>query len=117
MFLMSNRQSLSTWLQSEMANRDWTQSDLARISGLHRAIISKIVLGGSKPTPETLEAIAKAFKLPPEQVYRVAGILPQTPDVDEETEKIVYESQDLTDQEKEEVLAFIRMKKNLRKKK
>lgn len=84
MFLMSNRQNLSNWLQTELHSRNWTQSELARVSGLHRAIISKIVLQGSDPTPETLEAIAKALKLPPEQVYRVAGILPQAPDIAEE---------------------------------
>lgn len=79
---MSNRQNLSNWLQAELHSRDWSQSELARVSGLHRAIISKIILQGSDPTPETLEAIAKAFKIPPEQVYRIAGILPPIPDED-----------------------------------
>ena len=51
---MSNRQNLSNWLQTELHNRDWSQSELARVSGLHRAIISKIILQGSDPTPETL---------------------------------------------------------------
>jgi Plasmid maintenance system antidote protein len=107
---MSNRQTLSNWLQNELHARNWSQSELARVSGLHRAIVSKIILGESKPTPETLEAIAKAFKLPPEQVYRVAGILPQVAALDQDAERIVHEVGDLTAQEKEEVLAFIHMK-------
>jgi len=117
MFLMSNRQDLSNWLQAELQNRDWSQSELARASGLHRAIISKIILQGSDPKPETLEAIAKALKFPPEQVYRVAGILPPAPNVDEEIEQIVHETSKLSKDDQREILAFIRMKNNLRKKK
>lgn len=82
MFLMRNRQDLSAWLEKELSERNWSQSDLARISGVHRAIISKIILGGSMPTPETLEAIARALKLPPEQVFRAAGLLPPKPNAD-----------------------------------
>lgn len=60
MFLMSNRQNLSNWLQAELENRDWSQSELARESGLHRAIISKIILQGSDPTPDNRAAWSRS---------------------------------------------------------
>jgi transcriptional regulator with XRE-family HTH domain len=114
---MRNRQELATWLNRELESRGWTQSDLARFSGVHRAVISKIILGGTKPTPETMEAIARALKIPPEQVFRVAGLLPPAINVDEDMEKILHEASKLPKQDQEEVLAFIRMKNNLRKRK
>lgn len=79
---MSNRERFSEWLQSEMGKRNWTQADLSRQSGLHRAIISKLVLASSTPLPDTLLAIASAFKLPESQVFEAAGILPSNKDVD-----------------------------------
>lgn len=113
MFPMRNRQDLSAWLEKELAERNWSQSDLARYSGLHRAIISKIILGGSKPTPETIESIARAFKLPPEQVFRAAGLLPPLVDMDEDEEQIMHEIKGMPKDDQLEILAFIRMKRKL----
>lgn len=88
MSLVRNRERFSAWLQEELGKRDWSQSDLSKMSGLHRAIISKTILGASTPTPETLEAIAKGLSIPKEHVFQVAGLLPQKREVDEETEEL-----------------------------
>jgi len=85
MFLMTNM--LSIWLNAEMVTRGWSQSDLARRSGLHRAVISKILSDSSKPIPETCRALAVALKLPIEQVYRAAGLLPPKAKTDELAER------------------------------
>jgi len=85
MFLVNT--ALSTWLNAEMHSRGWSQSDLARKSGLHRAVISKILSESSKPTPETCQALAAALKIPPEQVFRAAGLLPPRAAADEITER------------------------------
>lgn len=83
MFRMSNREVFSSWLQNELEKRHWSQADLSKRSGLHRAIISKVVLGSSMPMPETLEAIAKGLGIPPVLVFQKAGLLPPKPDSDE----------------------------------
>lgn len=70
----------SEWLVNEMEKRGWKQADLARASSLHRAVISYLINEKRKPGEITVVAIAKAFKLPPEEVFRVAGILPPKPD-------------------------------------
>jgi transcriptional regulator with XRE-family HTH domain len=114
MFSMDN---FGEWLVAELERRDLTQSDLSRMSGLSRGTLSNIVSSTRGRGPSSLLAIAKALKLPPEQVFRTAGLLPPALKSDEETERIVYEMSDLTPQEKEEVLAFINMKRNLRKRK
>ena len=110
--------TFSAWLSNKMMEHNWTQSDLARASGLTRQAISYYLSEKSKQPDEfALQRIAHALKLPPEQVYRAAGILPPAINIDEEMERIIHEIEKLPKADREEVLAFIRMKNNLRKKK
>lgn len=108
------QQMFSDWLLEEMRKREWIQADLARASGLTTASISRYMVD-RVPDKEALRKIARAFNMKPEIIFRAAGILPPERDSDETSEQILYEVHDLTKQEKEEVLAFIRMKKNFRK--
>lgn len=63
--------SFSAWLTFQMQLKNWTQSDLARASGLTRQTISYYLSDKSKyPDENALIKIANAFKLPPEHVYR-----------------------------------------------
>ena len=73
---VGNNHKFKQWLQSEMNKREWSQSDLARSAGLNRAVINKLLNGPSTPSHPTLEAIARAFKVPIESAYRQAGLLP-----------------------------------------
>jgi len=70
------------WLLKELGQRGWSQADLARSSDLNRAVINKLLNGHSTPSPSTLEGIARAFKMPIEGVYRIAGLLPNIPESD-----------------------------------
>lgn len=57
-----------------------SQSELARLAKLGRGTISNIMSGNRQVGQDTISAIARALKLPPETVFRAAGILPpQTP--------------------------------------
>jgi transcriptional regulator with XRE-family HTH domain len=77
MLLMSDRFTFALWMQSEREKRGWSQSDLSRYSGLHRAIISKIETNVSTPSVETFIALAQAFKISPITIIRKAGLLPE----------------------------------------
>lgn len=77
MLLMSDRFSFALWMQSEREKRGWSQSDLSRYSGLHRAIISKIETNVSTPSVETYILLAQAFKISPITIFRKAGLLPE----------------------------------------
>jgi len=75
------------WLQSELDKRRWSQADLAYSAGISRAVVNKLLNRKTYPQPDTLQAIARAFKIPVETVYRAAGLLPQ------ETESETFEAE------------------------
>jgi len=108
MFLMAYKYDLSEWLLKEMEIRNLNQSDLARLAGVTRSVISKIINQNSSPAPETLKAIARGLKLSTSTVLRAAGILPEEPEyiplLDEWTE-IFYE---LTLEDQQEILEIAR---------
>lgn len=114
--LMDNISTFADWLVLEMGERDWSQSDLARAASVTPTAISDIIKRRREPGPSLCQGIAAAFELPLEIVYRKAGLLPPKPEVDEQIDEILHEAAQLTPAEREELLAFIRMKRNLRKK-
>ena len=73
---MTSRKNFSEWVQKERLERDWSQANLARYAGISRATINKIESGADTPNPETISAIARAFKVPFTLAFRKAGLLP-----------------------------------------
>jgi transcriptional regulator with XRE-family HTH domain len=66
------------FVQAELDARGWKQSDLARRSGLHRSLISKILNDdrphlGQMPDDTTIDGIAKGFGIPAERVRQAAA--------------------------------------------
>jgi DNA-binding XRE family transcriptional regulator len=83
---------------------------------LSRTAISDVITGKANPGYTLCASIGNALEMPAESVFRVAGLLPENPDIDEERELILHEVAKLTKDDQEEVLAFIQMKRNLREK-
>lgn len=73
---MTDTLSFSDWIQAELDIRGWDQAELARRSQISDSHISRLVSGGRKPGQESVKAIARALRLPPEDVMRQAGLLP-----------------------------------------
>lgn len=76
MTIMISRKNFGEWVQKERHERDWSQADLARYSGKSRSIINKIENGTTTANPDTIVAIARAFKIPLTMAFRKAGLLP-----------------------------------------
>ena len=73
----------TSWLRQEMQERGMSQADLARKSGLTTAAISNLVNGNRNLGEEAGRAIARAFDIPAETIFRMAGLLPpQTDEAD-----------------------------------
>ena len=96
------------WLQQEREKIGLSQSDLARLSGLNRAVISKVENNVSDPTPETLSTIARALRLPPETVFRIAGLLPPAPAHTEQIDELLYLFAQLPESQKPIAVDYIR---------
>ena len=107
-------ENFSLWLKQQLESRGWKQSDLARASHLNTAVISNLINKKRGPGYDSCNAIAKAFKLPPEIVFRAAGLLPQKIDTNPTTEEFVYLVDQMSLEEQEELLAFARFKFNQR---
>jgi transcriptional regulator with XRE-family HTH domain len=102
----------SEWLMNELNKREINQSELARLSGISRGAISHIINGVRQPGPEVCDAIAKALKLPPETVFRAAGLLPPKPEIDQKIEDLNHLLRELPPGDLEEIELIIRMKLN-----
>jgi transcriptional regulator with XRE-family HTH domain len=65
-----------TWIIDEMNQRGWNNSDLARRANLVPSTISMLISQQKRPGIDACNGIARAFKVPAERVFRIAGILP-----------------------------------------
>lgn len=110
MYSIENMADFNIWLQQEMNKREWSISDLARQAGVSRGSIANILRGDRKAGVEICEAIAYAFKVSPEIIYRRAGLLPPLPNQDESREELVHLYNSMTATNKEDVIDYARMK-------
>lgn len=115
MSLVVNKQSFGEWLSQEREKRGWSQSDLARFSGLHRAVINKIETG-TNPMPETVKAIARALEYPLEFVYEKAGFLEEKPQLSVIKRKLAHLAENLPDSDLEMVIALLEQRLDFYKK-
>ncbi len=83
-------ESFSDWLVIQLNDKGWSQAELSRQAGVSRAAISAVIVGTRNPGNDLCEAIARALKLPPETVFRAAGILPKNHQVSEKRERAHY---------------------------
>lgn len=90
------------WVQTELDKRHWSQSDLARSAGLSRAVINKLLNGKTYPQPETLQAIARTFKLPIETAYRIEGLLPEKTKAEKFEAEIIHKLKLIKDAQRRE---------------
>lgn len=72
---MEKNTQLSEWLTTNMQINNLGIRETARRAGISHPLISDILNGG-KPSLETCSVLAGLFKTPPEQVLRLAGLLP-----------------------------------------
>ncbi len=67
------------WLERELEKRSWSMSELARRCDVSHPTISRVVGGVRDPSPDLCRAIAEAFDMPEERVFRIAGLLSELP--------------------------------------
>jgi transcriptional regulator with XRE-family HTH domain len=98
--------SFPDWLVSELNQRGMTPADLARSTRKDQGVISRMLRGERKPSPETLSAIARALKLSDETVFQAAGILKPRPELDEHRSRFETLLADLSDDDVDDLYAL-----------
>jgi len=78
------------WLEKALITNNLTASELARRAGVDKGVISRLINKERAPSPETLSSIAAALKLPPEIVFRAAGLLPPASEPEAPEEFIIW---------------------------
>lgn len=105
---MCHMSDFTEWLQNELNSRGWAQIELTRRGGISSGAISKLMSGERKPGPDMCNAIATALNLPPEDVFRAAGLLPSARDDDPLIREATYLIGLLSQDRKRQVLEYIR---------
>lgn len=83
-------ETFSEWLVQILKEKNMTQAELSRLSGVTNAQISRVINGSRGIGPEAIAAIARALRLPPERVFEKAGILPPKPQPNPAIDEITH---------------------------
>jgi len=76
-------EELARWLRGTLEERGWSRRELARRLGVSHTSVTNVAAGRAAPSARFCQEIAHVLDVPVEQVYQLAGLLPQ--DVDETT--------------------------------
>ncbi len=115
--MSSERATFSAWVHAEIAKRGWKASDLARAANVSKGTISDILNERRRPGLDVCVAIARALKYPPEDVLRIAGLLPPDRDLgDLSIRQLAEVARELTEEERAELLEIALLKLRRREK-
>ena len=105
------RGTFSVWVHAEIDKRGWKASDLARAANVSKGTISDILNERRRPGLDVCVAIARALKYPPEDVLRIAGLLPPGRDLgDLSIRQLLEVARELTEEERAELLEIALLK-------
>jgi transcriptional regulator with XRE-family HTH domain len=64
-----------TWLNHKLDEKGWSRSEAARRGGISASSYDKVIGGFAKPGIRFCKAVAVAFDVPEEDVFRLAGLM------------------------------------------
>jgi transcriptional regulator with XRE-family HTH domain len=105
------RVGFAAWLQAEIDKRDWKAATLARQAGLSKGTVSDILNQRRAPGHEFCVRVAGALHYPPEDVLRLADLLPPQGELgDLSLRQLVEVARQLSDDERAELLEIALLK-------
>jgi transcriptional regulator with XRE-family HTH domain len=108
MYSPMNSFEFASWLQQEMNKRGWNNSELARRAGVTRGAIGNVLRGDRNTGSELCLAISKALNIPPETVFRAAGLFPPERTPEEKYEELLSILDTFTEEQRKDVLRYVR---------
>jgi transcriptional regulator with XRE-family HTH domain len=105
---MAKEVSFAEWLNEQLQLRGLNQRQLAKLAGVSPATIYKLLNSKTKqPKPETCKRIAKALKISPNRVLRVANIMQDENKFPEQDDLIYFVGQ-LIPEKRQEILDIVK---------
>lgn len=106
--LVSASEDFAAWLEGELAARNWRPADLARAADLPQATVGNVINGNREVGLKVALAIAGALGLPPDTVFRRAGLLPAQPgpERDPTFQEILEVMRSLSPDERREIVDY-----------
>ena len=98
------------WLEEKLKEKHWSGAELARRAKVSQAIVSLVLNGQRQPGPDFCEAVASAFKIPSDVVFRKAGLLPEEPVNNERRQELVHLFELMDETNREDTIDYARMK-------
>lgn len=105
---MTERSAFGKWLLAELDERRWSMREFARRCEVSESTISRIVSGKRNPSSELCRRMGDVLRLPPERIFREAGLLPQNPDESPGTKEALYLFRQLPEDERLRILLIMR---------
>ena len=99
---------LASWLKEELGARGWSLREMARRVGVSHTAIINVANGRTRPSANLCRKIALALHVPPEDVFRRAGLLPPNPPVSPSLLEANFLFAQLPEQEQETLLTMMR---------
>ena len=97
---------MSEWLKAKLSETGMTQAELSRRSGISPGHITKVLNGERGLGEQGLKGIAEALKVPPEEVFRAAGLLPKIPETSAKEEQMLYLFRQMNNDQQQDVLDY-----------
>ena len=105
---MSKTDSFWDWAEKRLDALDLSWYRVEKLYGLANATVSKRARERLPPTQITCEAIAHAFQMDKEEVFRIAGILPsKTPQSDKQAQQVLFLFNNLTPADQERLVIIM----------
>ena len=96
------------WLNGLLMEAGWSNSEFARRIEVVPSTVSMWLSGQKVPSPANCISIAKELKLPPEQVLRRAGFIPDVAPEAESEEELLYIFRQLDEKTQEMIVSMIK---------
>lgn len=110
---MATYEEFANWLLEQIEQRAWDQAELSRRSGVTSAQVSRIFTGERQAGPMVCRKLARALGLPPEAVFRQAGLLPKARPQVEGEDELLHLYGELSGDDRQRLLAIARTLRTL----
>ncbi|MCL4295594.1 MAG: helix-turn-helix transcriptional regulator [Anaerolineae bacterium] len=101
-------EDFANWLEEKLKERGWQPSDLAHKAHLGNSTVTRILNSNRGAGPEVCVAIARTLQLPPELVFRKAGLLPSQSESTPDLEELSYLFEQLEEEKRQLALVTLR---------